>query len=80
VSSPLVLVLVFCTFFNEKKLYRSLKSYYFSIETHFVVIEYAYLIPEKCSVFIFAYMALVKYLPMFVMAHHRSSKYRQIFY
>jgi len=30
---------------------------YFSIETHIVVTEYAYmyLIPEKCLVFIFAY-------------------------
>jgi len=36
----------------------------------FVVIEYAYLIPEKCLFFIFAYMALVKYLPIFTMARH----------
>jgi len=37
----------FLDFFNEK-LYRSLKkSYYFSIETHFVLNEYAYLIPKK---------------------------------
>jgi len=65
-----VLVFVFfCDFFNEK-LYRSLKSYHFSIETHFVVTEYAYLIPEKCLVFIFAYTILVKYLPIVTMAHH----------
>ena len=65
-SAPLVLVSVFWIFFNEK-LYRSLKSYYFSIETHFVVTEYAYLIPVKCVVLIFAYMACVKYRPMFEM-------------
>jgi len=29
---------------------------------------YAYLIPENCLVFVFAYMALVKYLPIFKMA------------
>jgi len=38
------------------------------METHFVVNEYAYLIPETCLVFVFAYMAVVKYLPIFKMA------------
>jgi len=38
------------------------------METHFVVNECAYLIPEKCLVFVFDYMALVKYLPIFKMA------------
>jgi len=35
------------------------------METHVVVTEYAYLILENCLVFVFSYMALVKYLPMF---------------
>jgi len=42
-SAPLVLVSVLWNFFNEK-FYRYLKSEYFSIETHFVVTEYAYII------------------------------------
>jgi len=56
---------LFCFCFDEK-LYRSLKSLYFSIETHFVVTEYAYLIPVKCVVF--AYMAYVKYQSMFIIS------------
>jgi len=40
------------------------------METHFVVTEYAYLIPENCLVFIFSYISCVKYLPIFTMARH----------
>jgi len=40
-------------------LYRSHKSKYFSIATHFVVIEYAHIIFNKCLVLIFAYVALM---------------------
>jgi len=64
---PNDLVSVFSHIFNEK-LYGSRKSYYFSIATHFVVTEYAYIIFDKGLVFIFAYMALVKYRPIFKMA------------
>jgi len=74
-SAPASLVSVFRNFFNEK-LYISHKSSYFSIKTHFVVTEYAYLILDKVLVFIFAYMALVKYWPLITMVRHR--KYRQM--
>jgi len=53
-------------FFNEK-LYRSHKSDYFSIATHFVVTKYACIILVKGLVFIFAYITLLKYRPMFKM-------------
>jgi len=62
---PFILIFLFILF-NEK-LYRLLKSWYFFRNT-LVVTEYAYSIPEKCIVFVFAYMALVKYLPIFKMA------------
>jgi len=39
-----------------------------NISQHFVVKEYVYLIREKYLVFVFAYMVLVKYLPIFKMA------------
>jgi len=38
------------------------------METHFVVTKYAYLIPEKCLIFVFDCVALIKYLPIFKMA------------
>jgi len=44
-------------FFSMKICTDPFKSWYFSIETHFVETEYAYLIPEKRLVF--AYMASV---------------------
>jgi len=65
----LILVSVFSYFFSMKSCTDSINLLkYFSIETHFVVTEYAYVIPEKCLVFVFAYMTLVKYLPIIKMA------------
>jgi len=49
------LVSVFRIFFNEE-MYKSHEVQYFSIETRFVVTEYAYLILDKGLVFIFVYM------------------------
>jgi len=61
-SAPLDLVSIFFFFSPNEKLYI--------IEPHFFVNEYAYLIVDKCLVFIFAYMAFVKYRSMLVMARY----------
>jgi len=47
----------FFSFCSMKTFHKIHKSYYFSIETHFVVTEYAYFIVDKGLVFIFAFLA-----------------------